>query len=96
MNVLAQTVTGIPVRQYPKEMGKHVVHPLAALFAARGFTHRQGMDWLQERGHVSDECVWLEDVAPADVERILYAARFECYLQAVERFAPREDATPSG
>lgn len=87
MNVLEQTVTGIPVRRYPKELGKHVVHPLAALFAARGFTHRQGMDWLQERGHVSDECVWLEDVALGDVQRILCAARFECYLSAMPKFA---------
>lgn len=54
---------------------KYCVHPLRAIFRLRCFTVCEGMNWLQERGLVSDECVWPEDVAPSDVDRVLQMAR---------------------
>lgn len=56
---------------------KHWIHPLRAIFGARRMTVSEGMDWLQDRGLVSDECVWPEDVATSDVARVvaLFEAR---------------------
>lgn len=50
------------------------VHPLTALFHARRMTTTEGMNWLQERGHISDLCVTVEDVAPCDVLAVLKKA----------------------
>jgi hypothetical protein len=49
-------------------------HPLCLFFGARRFTHDEAMNWLQERGHIADECVTAEDVAPSDAHRILTRA----------------------
>lgn len=66
-----------PPCTYPKAFGKHFTHPLSRLFGLRGFSVQAGMAWLQDRGHVSDECLWPEDVAPCDLERIFVAAGHE-------------------
>lgn len=59
-------------------MTKYRLHPLTRLFLARCFSPVTGMNWLQERGLVSDCCVTVEDVAPCDVARVvaLFAARW--------------------
>lgn len=46
-------------------------HPLHLLFWAKRFTIVEGMNWLQDRGHISDNCVDAEQVAPVDVLRVL-------------------------
>lgn len=49
-------------------------HPLVILFLQRKFTVQQGMNWLQERAHISDSCVYPQDVAPCDVQEIMRKA----------------------
>lgn len=46
------------------------IHPLVRLFHIRAMDTIEGMNWLQEHGHISDNCVRPEDVAVADVARI--------------------------
>lgn len=46
-------------------------HPLLRVFWSRCFSELAGLNWLQDRGHISDECVTLADVAPCDVERVV-------------------------
>lgn len=57
---------------------KYDVHPLIRLFGMRRMTETQGMDWLQNYGYISDNCVMACDVAPVDIERVeaLFAARW--------------------
>lgn len=59
-------------------MSKYLLHPLVRLFLASRMTPVTGMNWLQERGLVADECVSHEDVAPCDVARVeaLFRARW--------------------
>jgi len=52
-------------------------HPLVRLFHARKFTIREGMNWLQDRGHISDNCIDPEDVAECDVKVVLEKANFK-------------------
>lgn len=52
----------------------YTAHPLTALFHARNFTNTEGMNWLQDRGLISDNCVTVESVAPCDIERVLNMA----------------------
>lgn len=49
-------------------------HPLRWLFGVRCFGTVAGMNWLQDRGLVSDNCVEAEDVCSVDVLRVLDAA----------------------
>jgi len=49
-------------------------HPLIVLFYTRKFSICAGMDWLQDRGHISDLCQRPEDVAPSDVDAVLAKA----------------------
>ncbi len=65
-------------------------HPLRLLFRARRFTTREGMNWLQERGHISDLCLEPEDVARVDAERILHLAGAQWALPAFDNLMPRE------
>jgi hypothetical protein len=53
---------------------KHRGHPLRMLFDRRRFTELEGMNWLQGNGWISDLCVEIWDVAPADVVGIMIAA----------------------
>lgn len=46
-------------------------HPLRIFFRAKVVTTEEGMNRLQDRGLISDNCVNPEDVAPIDVERVL-------------------------
>lgn len=50
---------------------KPPVLPLQRVFWSRGYTELAGLNWLQERGHISDLCVTMADVAPCDAERVL-------------------------
>lgn len=45
------------------------------LFGCKRFSDESGLNWLQERGHISDNCINLEDVAKPDVIRILHLAK---------------------
>lgn len=56
-------------------VSRFTIHPLAAFFEHRRFTVTEGLNWLQERGLISDLCVTVEDVAACDVERVLAQAR---------------------
>jgi len=50
-------------------------HPLEMLFNnKRGFDPVAGMNWLQERGLISDNAVTIEDVAHEDGLRVFYMA----------------------
>lgn len=55
-------------------------HPLVAFFHARKFTTAAGMNWLQERGLISDLCVEPADVARVDVVAVLTRAEALHYL----------------
>lgn len=55
-------------------------HPMRMLFRARTLTTCEGMNWLQEHGHVSDNCVLPEEVAEVDYVRVLKQAGFECFI----------------
>lgn len=57
---------------------KHCQHPLARFIqnAYPGiWSTKEGMNWLQDRGWISDNCVTVEDVSPVDIERVLLAAK---------------------
>lgn len=58
----------------PDHRAKYQTHPLSRLFQARRFTTTEGLNWLQDRGLISDLCVTLEDVAEVDVQRVLELA----------------------
>lgn len=60
---------------------KYHWHPLAFLFYARRYTIPQGMNWLQERGHISDLCVEVESIAYCDVVSVLTKANALFYLK---------------
>lgn len=49
-------------------------HPLQWLFGTRTFGTVAGMNWLQDRGLIADECVEVEDVFSGDVLKVLDAA----------------------
>src|SRR4051812_26347518 len=53
--------------------------PLEVIFREQCFTPVEGMNWLQDRGLVSDNCVTVADVAMVDQVRVerLYRARRE-------------------
>jgi hypothetical protein len=57
----------------PVRRGKYF-HPMTALFLERRYTVAEGMNWLQERGLVSDLCNRPEEVAPCDVVAVLARA----------------------
>lgn len=46
-------------------------HPLRLLFKKQGRSECAGMNWLQDRGLISDNCVTVEDVAPQNVESVI-------------------------
>jgi hypothetical protein len=46
-------------------------HPLRRFFQAKQFSELAGMNWLQDHGHVSSNCVTVDDVAERDVQQIL-------------------------
>lgn len=52
-------------------MSKYNVHPLTRALIARRWSVTAGMNWLQDRGLISDNCVEVEDVAEVDVEKVL-------------------------
>jgi hypothetical protein len=58
----------MPIDKHPNQ------HPLIMLFHTRKYTIAEGMNWLQERGHISDLCVTPQDVAPCDVAAVLAKA----------------------
>jgi len=96
VEVIGHTVTGDPVLSYPKELyGKHWQHPLCALFAARGFDLRTGMNWLQDRAHIADECAWPHEVDPHDVLRIVKRAKADWLLSSVEKLFRCQDISIS-
>lgn len=51
--------------------------PLFWLFISRRFSENAGMNWLQDRGHISDNCVGIETVALEDVKDVLRKAGAE-------------------
>lgn len=53
-----------------------VLHPLHAIFMAAAFTRVEGMNWLQDRGLIADECVDAWQVAIPDLERVIEEAAF--------------------
>lgn len=50
-------------------------HPLLLLFDYARMSEFAGMDWLQGRGMISDNCVGVFDIAECDVRRVLEMAR---------------------
>lgn len=52
-------------------------HPLALFFHSKKFTINEGLNWLQANGHISDNCIELEDVAEVDWRRVLKLAGAE-------------------
>lgn len=44
------------------------------LFYKESYSENAGMDWLQDRGLISDNCVTPEDVAPCDVKAVMEKA----------------------
>lgn len=57
-----------PVVRHGKRMS-----PLGALFMQRCVTPIEGLNWLQDRGLISYECVTMADVAPVDAARVVAA-----------------------
>lgn len=52
-------------------MSKYNVHPLTIAMIARKWSVTSGMNWLQDHGLISDNCIDPEDVATVDVDRVL-------------------------
>lgn len=61
---------------------KYGRHPLSVLAGMRCYSEGQALDWLQERGFISDQVMSFDEVAPVDVARVMRAARREELLPA--------------
>lgn len=53
---------------------RHRTHPLRLFFDWRRWPWAEAMQWLQDRGWISDNCITPEDVALCDIRRVLAAA----------------------
>lgn len=71
----------------PRVRAGKLCTPLQGLFRLRAYTPRMGLNWLQERGHISDLCVTLADVAPVDAAAAV--ARFRA------RWSPQDCSLPT-
>lgn len=67
-------------------------HPLLTFFLWRRFSVKDGLNWLQLRGWISDLAVELHDVASVDVDRVLTAAKVRHFFpQSVAPLCRRPD-----
>lgn len=71
--------------ELPRQLKHPNEHPLRILILTRGMTITEGLNWLQDRGHISDNAIELGDVASSDVLSVICKAGAEW---AISKYYP--------